>query len=511
MIKDLLNDLNIVAGEIMQHIAIKSLIFCRAKKWKWGSSDICSFGKTSKMSRIPTIGITVYHRVLIFFLTIVLFAVATGTSLAANYYIATNGSDSNPGTINSPWRNPWIIATKTFSPGDVIYIRGGSYTITSQSWTRYNCPTIHVRQNGTAQNPITIRSYPGETVSLQHDSLNPIIGQCKSYRVGNILIDGFNIPGAGVSIEGGNNITVQNNSISGISCNFCDNCTSIWIQDAQNITIKNNRIDDVYNSCRDANATGITAYFNNGVTIENNQISNAPAGIHPKGYNDNFTIRNNYLHNLSQYAYGVSFASGDVITGIKIYNNIFANTGSGMKMHSGGDAGPNNNYNVYNNTIYGYTGECLSGPEYSGSTNFKAYNNICVRTGSATREMLIYTGTQGSIATLDYNLYYRTTGLSFASGSNTYTSLSSWRTATSKEAGSIGGTTSGIDPLFVGPLTTAAGFKLQAGSPAKNAGRAGGTSGGTAVDIGAYATGNECIGLCSSTPSVSPGNPFGLQ
>lgn len=70
---------------------------------------------------------------------------------APTYYVSPNGSDSNRGTLNRPWRTVKH-ALKKLSPGDILYLRGGTY---------YE-HEIQVKVSGTAAAPITIQSYPGE-------------------------------------------------------------------------------------------------------------------------------------------------------------------------------------------------------------------------------------------------------------------------------------------------------------------------------------------------------------
>ena len=72
---------------------------------------------------------------------------SSGTS---SIYVATNGSDSNSGTLASPVRT----LSKAFSlaaNGSVIYARGGNYGVQSVLHDRFS-PT----------NPVTLTSYPGE-------------------------------------------------------------------------------------------------------------------------------------------------------------------------------------------------------------------------------------------------------------------------------------------------------------------------------------------------------------
>ncbi len=72
----------------------------------------------------------------------------------AKFVDAKNGDDANDGSEQKPWRTLGLAVTK-LQPGDTLYLRGGVY---------YE----HVRTTliGTAEQPITIRAYPGELVTL---------------------------------------------------------------------------------------------------------------------------------------------------------------------------------------------------------------------------------------------------------------------------------------------------------------------------------------------------------
>src|SRR5437867_10937633 len=82
---------------------------------------------------------------------------------AATYYVATNGSDSNPGTISSPFRTVKK-GTDILVAGDTLYIRGGNYGETIY----YDSDSKPVIASGTSwSNPIIIFAYPGEQVTLK--------------------------------------------------------------------------------------------------------------------------------------------------------------------------------------------------------------------------------------------------------------------------------------------------------------------------------------------------------
>lgn len=84
-------------------------------------------------------------------------AITVGEVQARTYYVALNGSNSNPGSFNQPWRT---IAYATGSSsgvmaGDSIFVRAGNYP-----------ETVTPAISGTAAAPILLRNYQNETVSL---------------------------------------------------------------------------------------------------------------------------------------------------------------------------------------------------------------------------------------------------------------------------------------------------------------------------------------------------------
>jgi hypothetical protein len=85
-----------------------------------------------------------------------LFAVLCTFCLTANstdYYLSPAGNDNNPGTISSPFfslNKAWTVVV----PGDLVYLRGGTYAFKTQQ---------HLTgKNGTAGNMITVQAYPNE-------------------------------------------------------------------------------------------------------------------------------------------------------------------------------------------------------------------------------------------------------------------------------------------------------------------------------------------------------------
>lgn len=83
------------------------------------------------------------------------------------YYVATDGNDSNPGTLASPWLT-WQKAFDSADAGDTVYFRGGVYYSTSPNVIdpeNINGGGVH-GNNGTSANKIYFIGYPGETPIL---------------------------------------------------------------------------------------------------------------------------------------------------------------------------------------------------------------------------------------------------------------------------------------------------------------------------------------------------------
>jgi parallel beta-helix repeat protein len=71
---------------------------------------------------------------------------------AATWYVATTGSESNPGTSNQPFATPQK-AIAVMAAGDTIYVRGGTYLCTSE---------VKAGKSGFATNYCKLWAMPGE-------------------------------------------------------------------------------------------------------------------------------------------------------------------------------------------------------------------------------------------------------------------------------------------------------------------------------------------------------------
>jgi hypothetical protein len=93
---------------------------------------------------------------------------AAKNALAAEYYVATTGSDSNAGTLAAPFATLQKGAD-TAVAGDTVWIRGGTYKITTPKTSGAG---IQLAKSGTSDtNRIKYWAYPGETPLFDFSNL----------------------------------------------------------------------------------------------------------------------------------------------------------------------------------------------------------------------------------------------------------------------------------------------------------------------------------------------------
>ncbi|KAL4995147.1 hypothetical protein BDV10DRAFT_196937 [Aspergillus recurvatus] len=81
--------------------------------------------------------------------------------LAADIYVSPDGSDEAAGTIGAPLQSIQL-AVDQATAGSTIYLRGGTYTPTSN---------IQITKSGTASAPYVLRAYEGESVIIDGEEL----------------------------------------------------------------------------------------------------------------------------------------------------------------------------------------------------------------------------------------------------------------------------------------------------------------------------------------------------
>jgi|GEM_PF-5703747 len=126
---------------------------------------------------------------------------------ANGFFVAPNGNNYNPGTIDMPWAT-WDHALESIDPGDTVYVRGGIYYNTGAVWVE--------RISGTVENPLHLFAYPGETPILDGIRKTSPSPGFVLYHCENIHIKGLHVR---------NNLEIVDNYkyASNIIINQCEN------------------------------------------------------------------------------------------------------------------------------------------------------------------------------------------------------------------------------------------------------------------------------------------------
>ncbi len=138
----------------------------------------------------------------------------------ARYYVAVEGNDNNPGTIDRPfatWQKAWDVV----KPGELVYIRGGIYTTGKTSGVICNFNN----KSGTTDKLIKIWAFPGELPVLSMEDVNITGESSMIYFVNShychfkgLRITGLKQPAGGASVFGWNMESSSNNIIE--NCEF---------------------------------------------------------------------------------------------------------------------------------------------------------------------------------------------------------------------------------------------------------------------------------------------------
>lgn len=108
---------------------------------------------------------------------------------AATYYVATTGSNSNPGTEERPFRTVAHATYQLVAPGDTVYVKNGTYVENM----------ILIRHSGTAAAPIRMLAYPGHTPVIQ---FNDNLSLRRNLRINIQKAPGHHTEIAYITIEG---------------------------------------------------------------------------------------------------------------------------------------------------------------------------------------------------------------------------------------------------------------------------------------------------------------------
>jgi hypothetical protein len=395
-------------------------------------------------------------------------ACSRNAKAANTYYVRTNGTAStciaNTDTVAGS-RSTITAGILCMSGGDTLKVHGGTYHEFFDNIFppgTAGAPTIIQAFDTTRMiEPVTIIPGPSGQKATFH-LFGGTIGDDRYITIDGFIMDGTGADGNAIkanigdlTVAGNDHITIQNNEIKNYPANviLASPTGDGWI-------IRNNHIHDYAND----NGTypqGLNSMYVQGsnMLIEGNLIHDS---LHGSGINfwdadyptfysptgiTGVIIRNNTIYNFQQTTPGldggggIACASNAANVTCDVYNNVMYNlAGPGSAMNANW---LNTNQKWYNNTVF-QAAHCAFINHPPGGSEFR--NNIC---WNITGSLVDNDPSSGAVWTASNNL---------CSGPNT------------SQPGL--GCSVNSNPLFVNASTNPAiaDFRLQPGSPARNAG-----------------------------------------
>jgi hypothetical protein len=411
--------------------------------------------------------------------------------------VATDGDNGAAGSIGAPWLTIQH-AADTMVAGDTVYIRGGTYAQAGTCGTPTSSVcAIKPKNSGTSGNPITYTNYQEEAVVIDQET---VYGGFYIFTKNYITIDGLEIKNAfwtGIQVADGNtNLIVQNNHIHHIDGDPGMNVAGVRPDGSDAALVKDNIIHDIAvdGDQDNANAAGVISFDMINSIVEGNTIYNAGQGFRdkrPVATGNNIT-RNNIIHDtfvgITLGPNGAYTTADNKMYGNVIYDCTAGDGATGIQILASGSS---TGLEVYNNTI----SRCGWGINHRGHPDSKIWNNLIsnpdVNGSSQDLTTAMRVEDMTDLVFSDYNLIYQTVSTYdpyfTISGGWHYDTVAGIQTDFTEEVGSV---TS--DPLFAN--LGAKDFRLQSGSPAIDAGRDNGLSGGNVVNIGALGVDEGVVG-----------------
>ncbi|TNF39413.1 MAG: hypothetical protein EP310_10600 [Bacteroidetes bacterium] len=333
-------------------------------------------------------------------------------SVAASFYVAPGGKDTNQGNHLSSPLATLTKAGELARAGDTVFVRGGLYQITEPITIfckgAENKPIVFIRYQNEKPvfnfsglpekgSRITALSFLPGSEFIIFDGFELANGKCTGVRmthckhimVRNCVIHDFDYVGLSVASD---ECLIENNELFNICMAFenCNNLTGGWpqVMNANSkppvppAIVRSHAMNNVFrgNIVHDSWGEGIDAIFADGVVIEDNVVYDVfSVGIYLDG-SRNAIIRNNYIYSTndirnragakvpatgillgSEYFGGWSdYPAISHVENIYIYNNVLSGVGAGIGHwidHNNTDRkNIYENVRVFNNTVDTYEG-----------------------------------------------------------------------------------------------------------------------------------------------------------
>jgi len=264
---------------------------------------------------------------------------------AAEYYVATNGANSNPGTLVQPWLTLQKAAS-TLVAGDTVYIRGGWYPQASRIE-----PSASGNAAGSVTNWITYAAYPGESAVLDGSSLSfswgglVYIRPARGFlRVCGLMIS--NSPFAAIAVIGAQHVIVESN----ITVNT--GSSGVYLQYATNIVVRANHVRRAcYARSQECISVAEDSY---NVDVCFNRVHEG-LGLYPGGE-------------------GIDIKNGS--SAVRVFGNVIYDLVDDVGLYVDAYERHTRNIEVFNNTVCAPEGIVVSSEQGGLMENVRVYNNI---------------------------------------------------------------------------------------------------------------------------------------
>lgn len=411
-----------------------------------------------------------------------------------DYYISTTGNDANPGTIGSPWAITALWTKASTYAGKRLGLLDGTYS--GYNGGVYNGNDYAHLIPTTAAGTVGTRTVIG-AVNYRSAVLTGAGGNAGGSWTRskvNLLVQGDYVTVQGLDVREagmfGIQINASNTEVFYSECHDInrvtygdggyDNQAGIVLSDSSTGTrIAHNYCHDIVTSnTTGANECGILMYHGTNAIIEYNECTDCNTGIFLKDDCNGATVRYNYVHGVGRPIYygtnnGFAFS---------IYNNVIEDwTQDGYNRDNFAESSGT----IFYNNTFAVTSAGAVGVLFVINTGnpITFYNNLVARSGgSSTSYGDMTAGGNGTFALSDYNLYGTTA--TFHAPAGTSRTFSTYKT----QIGNLDAHSVNSDPTFVGGGSSVGPYqwKLSGGSAGLGAGSSDGTTGGSAVNIGAF-------------------------